>query len=207
MNNNQKTCIWQPVSECRNCILAGRLSCHCKPGDEAYFIASFLTFVLPAIIGILIVGYKWYLFGWIGVAIIFLVLETRFICSHCPYFAKEGLMLNCPTKNGFPKFFWKYHPEPINKLEKTLNIFADIVFLGYPLLFLIFSKQYIFLFLTIWGLTMFIWTLRKYFCRRCINFSCFLNPAPKEVIDEFLKLNPVMRRAWEEKGWKVEDKP
>jgi hypothetical protein len=29
---------------------------------------------------------------------------------------------------------------------------------------------------------------------------------PKEVIDEFLKKNPVMKEAWEKKGWQIEPK-
>jgi hypothetical protein len=36
-----------------------------------------------------------------------------------------------------------------------------------------------------------------FFCRKCVNFSCMFNKVPKEYINEYLKRNPVIRKAWE----------
>lgn len=44
---------------------------------------------------------------------------------------------------------------------------------------------------------------QKYTCSKCINFSCLLNRVPKEVVDEYLKRNPIMRKAWKENGWQI----
>jgi hypothetical protein len=38
-----------------------------------------------------------------------------------------------------------------------------------------------------------------------VNFSCPLNVVPKEVVDEYLRRNPVMRRAWLAHGWHLEE--
>ena len=35
------------------------------------------------------------------------------------------------------------------------------------------------------------------FCSKCINFSCAFNKVPKELVDEYLKRNPVIKNAWE----------
>ncbi|NQT73737.1 MAG: hypothetical protein HQ553_13375 [Chloroflexi bacterium] len=50
----------------------------------------------------------------------------------------------------------------------------------------------------------FVITLKTFFCPNCVNFSCPLNTVPKSVIDEYLKKNDVMRKAWEDSGWQIE---
>jgi hypothetical protein len=50
----------------------------------------------------------------------------------------------------------------------------------------------------------FLSTLKMFFCTSCVNFSCPLNTVPKPVIDEYLRKNEVMRKAWEESGWQIE---
>jgi hypothetical protein len=37
-------------------------------------------------------------------------------------------------------------------------------------------------------------------CSKCPNFSCPLNVVPKSVVDDYLRHNTVMRKAWEEQG-------
>jgi hypothetical protein len=49
----------------------------------------------------------------------------------------------------------------------------------------------------------FIGVLKTFFCSRCVNFSCPMNTVPKTAIDEYLKKNDVMRKAWEESGWSI----
>ncbi len=62
------------------------------------------------------------------------------------------------------------------------------------------GSQYAMAVVAILGGVIFFGTLRKTTCSRCVNFSCPLNLVPNDVVDEFLGRNPVMRKAWEEKG-------
>jgi len=42
-----------------------------------------------------------------------------------------------------------------------------------------------------------------YICPRCVNFSCPFNRIKKDKVDAYLRRNPVMRDAWENKGYKL----
>ena len=202
-NNPYNICTWRPIFECKDCTIAGRLKCRYSSGELLHFIGLFVYFLLPALIGMILGGYLWYILGWVGLAVIFFGFwEIRILCSHCPYYAERGVTLHCIANYGCPKL-WKYHPEPISKSEKIQLLIGFIVIFGYPLPFLVISEQIVLFLLTAWGLLMFFWTLQKYTCSKCVNFSCLLNRVPKEVVDEYLKLNPVMRKAWEENGWQI----
>ena len=202
-NNPYNVCTWRPVSECKNCTIVDRLKCRCSSGDLLHFVGLFLSFLFPALIGIVLSGYSWSLLGWAGLAVIFFGFwEIRILCSHCPFYAEKGRVLHCIANYGCPKF-WKYHPEPISNSEKIKLLIGFIIMFGYPFPFLILGEQIVFFLLAAWGLIVFLWTLQKYTCSKCVNFSCLLNRVPKEVVDEYLKRNPVMRKAWEENGWKI----
>ncbi|UCG35969.1 MAG: hypothetical protein JSV64_04875 [Candidatus Bathyarchaeota archaeon] len=202
-NNPHNVCTWKPVSECKNCTIVGRLKCRCGSGDLLHFIGLFLSFLFPALIGIVLSGYSWSLLGWAGLAVIFFGFwEIRILCSHCPFYAEKGRVLHCIANYGCPKF-WKYHPEPINNSEKIQLVIGFILICGYPFPFLILGRQFILSLLTAWGLILFFWTSQKYTCSKCVNFSCLLNRVPREVVDEYLKHNPAIRKAWEENGWQI----
>ncbi|MBL7162998.1 MAG: hypothetical protein ISS57_10360 [Anaerolineales bacterium] len=204
-NNPHDICSWRPVSECQDCAIAGCLKCRYNPGDLLHFIGLFLSAFIPALIGMILSGYGWYLLGWFGLAVIFFGFwEIRILCSHCPYYAKKGTTLHCIANYGCPKF-WEYHPEPISTPEKIQLFIGFTIMCGYPFPFLILGKQFILLFLAVWGLLMFWWTLQKYTCSQCVNFSCPLNRVAKEIVDQYLMRNPVMRKAWEESGWEVSE--
>lgn len=206
-NNPYNICTWQDVSECKDCSIAGLLICRHDPGYILYFRALFLSFLLPALIGMILGGYGQYILGWIVFGIIFFGFwEPGIICSHCPYYAEERRALRCILKYGFTPKFRKYRPEPISKSEKVQIGIGFTILAGYPFLFLILGGQYILAALAIWGMVISCWTLQKYLCPKCINFSCTMNQVPKEVVDEYLKRNPVMRKAWEEHGWQIGEK-
>jgi hypothetical protein len=40
-------------------------------------------------------------------------------------------------------------------------------------------------------------------CISCVNFSCPLNRVPKRLVGMYLKRNPIMKEAWENKGYKT----
>lgn len=195
--NPYTTCMWKPLSECKDCPLGDRLKCRFNAGDLTHFMGLFLTFLFPSVIGMIKGGYTWYILGWIGFWILFFEFwEIRILCSHCPYYAEKGRILHCIANYGSLKI-WKYHPEPISKSEKIQLLIGFAIMGGYPFPFLIGGKQFIFAFLAFWGLLMFFWTLQKYTCSACVNVSCLLNRVPKKVVDQYLNRNPVMKKAWE----------
>jgi hypothetical protein len=196
-NNPHDICTWRPVSECVDCSIAGRLKCRYDRGDLLHFMGLFLCFLSPALIGVILGGYGWCLFGWLALAVVFFGFwEIRILCSHCPYYAERGSTLHCIANYGCPKF-WRYRPEPISRSEKIQLVVGFAMMAGYPFPFLILGGQFILASLAVWGLTVFFWTLRKYTCSRCVNFSCLLNGVPSELVDEYLRRNPVMREAWD----------
>jgi hypothetical protein len=167
----------------------------------------FLGFALPSVIGVIRGGYGWYLLGWLAFgAVFFGFWEIRILCSHCPYYAERGHTLNCIANYGCPKV-WKYHPEPISTSEKVQLIVGFAILGGYPFPFLILGQRYAMALIAVWALAMFFWSLRRYVCSQCVNFSCILNDVPKEIVDAYLERNPVMRRAWEDSGYRLGEQP
>ncbi|MGA9351243.1 MAG: hypothetical protein WBW48_20900 [Anaerolineae bacterium] len=99
---------------------------------------------------------------------------------------------------------WRYHPETMSTSEKVQFLVGAGLIAFYPFPFLIIGKEYILAVLALAGVVSFIFSLRKHVCTRCVNFSCPANGVPKEVVDAYLRRNPVMRRAWEESGYRLE---
>jgi len=149
------------------------------------------------------------------------VLEIRFLCSHCPYYAEKSNTLHCLANHGSLKF-WSYHPEPLNKFEKFMMYFLVVtIFFVFPLsihsygiwyLSFNYAEYSLISLLGMIGITAaslissisFVTTLKNFFCPNCVNFSCPLNTVSKPVIDEYLKKNDVMRKAWENSGWQID---
>ena len=199
MHSQIPICMWQPDPHCEDCHLSDSLKCRFNRGDLTHFIGSFFMFAFPALIGMVKAGYTWYILGWIGFWLIFFeIWEIRILCSHCPYYAEEGRILHCIANYGSLKL-WKFNPAPINKLEKIQLVAGFIILGGYPFPFLILGRQVILAGIALWALIMFFWTLRKYTCSRCVNFSCILNSVPQEVITMYVKRNPVIEKVWREK--------
>ena len=197
------SCLTRPDSQCGECPISEKLKCRFKLRHLAFFYLLFMAYFIPAMIGVFKAGYQLYLLGWALIGIVFFLFwEIRILCSHCPYYAEKGLTLHCIANYGSPRL-WRYRPEPISYSEKIQLAIGFSLMLGYPFPFLILSEQFILFLLTAVGLMVFFLTLQKYTCSKCVNFSCLLNHVPKEVIDEYLKRNPVMRKAWEEYGWQI----
>jgi len=203
-NNPHNICLANPESECINCTLPELLICRFDRGALVRFFISFMTFGIPAILGIILGGYGWFLVGWFVFWVIFFEFwEIRILCSHCPFYAEEGKTLRCIANYGSYKA-WKYHPEPMNKSEKAQLLIGFAFLGGYPIFFLILGMQWIFLVLALIGLAFFFIRLLITTCPKCVNFSCPLNRVPKNVVDAYLKKNTVMREAWEKKGYKID---
>ncbi|MFX1328132.1 MAG: hypothetical protein ACFE91_08315 [Promethearchaeota archaeon] len=200
----QDICIWKDTEECNACPIKDKLICHFHRKYLFSFMGFFLIFVITAFIGVIIAGYGWFLLGWVGFWLFFFEFwEIRILCSHCPYYAEESKTIHCIANYGSLKL-WKYHPEPMNISEKIQLIIGFIILVGYPLFFLILSDQFIFLIISIIEIFTFFSFLILKRCGNCLNFSCPFNRVKKEVIDCFLKRNPVMRTGWEETGYMID---
>jgi len=200
IHNPYQLCTWESPSECEECPIAGKLKCRFRRSDLSHFIGVIATFVLPSIIGMIQGEYAWYILGWIGFWIFFFeIWEIRILCSHCPFYAEKGRTLHCTANFGSLKL-WNYHPEPISRSEKIQLLIGVGISSGYPFPFLLLSGQVWYALIALWALVMSFWTLRKYVCSACVNFSCILNRVPSEIVDAYLERNPAMNRAWRKAG-------
>ena len=153
----------------------------------------------------------------IGYFTVFFIVETRILCSHCPYYSKDGIMVHCLANHGFIKFY-RYHPEPMNLFERTLLIIGFVLFGTIPLVGQVPSiiriasnlpsEQTIFITLlvllgvSVLGVIFSFTFLFTRICTKCVNFSCPFNKVPEELVDKYLDLNPDMKSAWLEHGHK-----
>jgi hypothetical protein len=203
MKNLHDMCIWKNTENCENCSLKDDLICHFQFRYLLSFLGFFFGFVVTTSIGIIISGYGWFLLGWVGFWLFFFEFwEIRILCSHCPFYTEEEKTIHCIANYGSLKL-WKYHPEPMKMSEKIQLIIGFIILMGYPLIFLILGNQYILLLLGLVEIIVFYSFLLIRRCKKCLNFSCPLNRVKKEQVDTFLKKNPIMRKAWENAGYKI----
>jgi hypothetical protein len=170
------------------------------------FFMGGIPYFLAVIVGYYSIGFDLFytglgLGGWVVyILFFFLVWEQRMLCNHCPYYAEEGNRLHCFDKSGLPKT-GTYDPSPMTLSDKVQFLIGAAVFVGYPLLFLVFAGQYLAVILAGFGGAIAIGTLVGLICPHCVNFSCPLNRVSKDKVDEFLQRNPVMRKAWEAAGY------
>lgn len=208
-------CTWQDESSCEDCSLKTDLDCRW----ELKHLLRFLYVMSPALLiafGAIIVGAIftsgwWRLGALTGYYAIFFIIETRILCSHCPYYSEKGIILHCLANHGFIKYC-RYHPEPMNLFERTLLIIGITLFAVLPLLaqvpsIIILSSslpseqvKFIVL-LVLLGLSLiaiifgftFLFTR---ICISCVNLSCPFNRVPDDLAEKYLNKNPDMKQAW-----------
>ncbi|MCG3220307.1 MAG: hypothetical protein H7641_02910 [Candidatus Heimdallarchaeota archaeon] len=224
-DNNLRNCIARADSNCNDCELNGKLICFVdKKFANKFTIGNILYRLLAIEIFIfsgLLIGHWWMLISYVSTVLItFLIIEPRLLCSHCPFYEREGKCLKCWALRGMPKL-WRYRPEPINRTEKTFMLILGSFIDLFPFLGSIWGIVYFFmniegnivlgvgilistvLFLIVAGY--FSKVLLGFACKKCANFSCAMNKVPKEVINKFLEKNPKMKKAWIKSGWKKEE--
>ncbi|NHJ05550.1 MAG: hypothetical protein EAX90_12050 [Candidatus Heimdallarchaeota archaeon] len=219
LDNN---CIALDETKCDNCDLEDVLICKFDLKIARLFVAGNTIYRIFAITILIfsgfIIGHWWMVGAYTGILILtFFIIEPRLLCSHCPYYEKEGKFLKCWALRGMPKL-WKYRPEPISRWEKFLMfilggfidlfpfvgaIWGIVVFALDPSTYLHFGVTLI----IITGLftilvIVFGEILMSKNCKRCPNFSCGMNKVPNETIVKFLNKNPKMKEAWIKNGWK-----
>jgi len=223
IKNPHSICTWDKQSNCDNCDIDQNLACRPDKEYRKQFIIKHLTFRLTAFLGLLLIGA--FINNWIltiaYAAIMFLnfaIVEPRLLCSHCPFYAEKGFILHCNTLYGLPKL-WKYRPGPISKTEKTLQLIMGGVVDLFPIIAFIYGIVALFINMTtlaekiaMIGITIILALemidfnnmLQNNLCTKCPNFSCVMNKTSKQVRDEYIKKNPVMKKAWEAKGYKFD---
>lgn len=180
----------KPLSICREetcegCELSGRLVCHFNGRQLGLFILLFLPLFIAA-------GYGLWLFSprllvpWFGLIVsYFLFIEIRLMCSHCPHYAEPSLKsLKCWANYGAPKI-WKYRPGPMTGMEKAGFFAGLLLILLPPVFFLLLQGRYIYA--AGYSVVLIGWkmALRRWYCRRCINFSCPLNAVEESAREDF----------------------
>ncbi len=220
-------CTIDSNSECTNCRIDGRLECKWNKRALNNFLVTSMPVSLICLTAVATGAYVtsnwWYLIGYfVYFILMFNVFEIRFLCSHCPYYAKSGNKLECLANHGSPKL-WKYRPGPLNGFEKALMIvlISTIFYIG-PMgstvagvVHMLMSGERILspiimalaalALMTAFSSTGFVISLRRNFCSKCVNFSCPLNKVDKPVVDQYLLKNDVMREAWIKSGYQWED--
>ncbi len=226
MTSNFTSCTWKEPALCAGCENLEHLNCRWKASDLLLFLLSVMPMMLGCLAGTLLIwvvqGIWWptlayVLFFPLGLG----VAETRFLCSHCPFYAQEGRILHCLANHGLPKI-WRYRPEPMSRIEKSLMVLTAIVFLvlmfaavfGYNVWF--FAKnieQYgqaalvaviALATVTASAIAAFGFIMVNNICSACVNFSCPFNRVDKKHRDAYLLKNPMMKKAWEESGYRFE---
>ena len=224
--NPHNICTWDEQAACTSCSIQGEL--HCKWDRRilnGFYATSFPPLAI-AIFGMVVIGILtgvwWMLIAYvIYVPLMLGFLETRFLCSHCPYYAEDSKTLHCLANHGNPKI-WRYRPGPMNRLERLMMVFLviTIIFFLAPLtvegygIWFVAANYAEYSLISLMGLVgimvasllagvSFVVVCKTFFCSTCVNFSCPLNTVPRTVIDEYLKKNDIMRKAWEESGWVI----
>jgi len=106
------------------------------------------------------------------------VVIIRFYCTHCPHYTRGGRTTRCMFMWGMPKFF-ESRPGPLSLLDKTIAIIAPIILIIFPLYWLF--QQIGLLTIFVLSLVVFMSTVRRNECRRCIYFECPVNKVPEDM--------------------------
>jgi hypothetical protein len=177
--------------------MATSLMCRYDAQDTTHFFMIILPFFVTAVGGMIRSGYGWWLFGWLAYMLFFFFIwEARVLCSHCPYWAEKGRVLHCHANYGVIKL-WRYRPGPMSRFEKAQFLLGVVLFILYPLIFLVIGHEYLLASIGLVTAVSFGYLLYRNICIRCINFSCPLNHVAGELVEAYMHRNPIIHQAWE----------
>lgn len=220
--NPPDICTWREESSCVGCDLQGKLNCRWDSGALRFFLLNQVPSLVLAFFGIVVAailtGAWWALivYAIVCIALWLLGIETRVLCSHCPYYAEDSKILHCYALHGSPKI-WRYRPEPMNRAEKATIVLFFLFLVLFPVLIeacgiwaisVNYASFGLVALLGMIALTLatlmaglqFLYILIHDFCSKCVNFSCPLNRVPQLMVDAYLEKNPVMKEAWAKGG-------
>ncbi|MFW9806588.1 MAG: hypothetical protein ACFFFK_07665 [Candidatus Thorarchaeota archaeon] len=215
-------CTSKDRSVCVACEIDGKLNCRFDEDLVKCFrnrhipyrtLQLFVAGVTSFLIGV------WWPFLLFSIILIlnFTIIETRYLCRHCPFYEKEGGSLECITLKGLPRL-WKFDPSPMKTSDKIgmtlvggfIDVFP-ILWAGYSVWVLYSINAELLSIISMIGLTIVSIIAAGYleefigknYCKRCVNLSCMMNKVPKELKDEFLQKNPEMLKIWESCGYVI----
>ncbi|RXA19760.1 hypothetical protein EQO05_07905 [Methanosarcina sp. MSH10X1] len=164
----------------------GCISLKMKHEFKDFLYWNFVTLILLFSAGLAIGIYST---GWLLVYVFlvffhFDILEQRFFCTHCPYYATGGIKQRCMMSWGWPKHF-KPRPYPPGKFDLAITTLGFLIVIFFPISWLLkepflmgtYSVSILIFLLTIW----------KYECSHCIYFGCPFNRVPAEIRRKFEK--------------------
>jgi hypothetical protein len=167
--------------------------CRFETRDALSFAAGFIPYGIITVTGMILGKHGIFLAGWLAYSLFFFFIwEARVLCRHCPYWASEGTTLRCHANLGVYKLF-DFDPNPMSRSEGFQFLIGAMVMVGYPIPFILIGGQYA---LALAAISMgIVWWIVLYrrSCSRCVNFSCPLNHVPRDLVDDYLEKNPVMK--------------
>ncbi len=144
------------------------------------FVTLILLFSAGLAIGIYSTGW---MFAYIFLVIFhFNILEQRFFCTHCPYYARDGKKLRCMMNWAWPKHF-RPRPYPPGKFDLAITTLGFIAVIIFPIPWLL--KELFLLGSYSVSILIFLLTIWRYECSHCIYFGCPFNRVPVELRKEF----------------------
>lgn len=213
-HNTFDLCTWDDGADCDACGLRAKLHCRWDAGVLARFLVPASAFSLVAAFGVGLASYATRAWAMLAAylaffVVFFLFVEIRVLCSHCPYYGRDGFTLRCLANHGAPKF-WRFRPQAMTRLERAVLILGFAFFGGFPLVAQAYGIWYLAAHgsgagpatvpaaagaaaATLVALLAFAAVLTSYFCPRCVNFSCPLNRVPGAVREKYRARNPVLR--------------
>ncbi|MEJ2211280.1 MAG: hypothetical protein P8129_19880, partial [Anaerolineae bacterium] len=143
--NPYDICTWKDEAACSECTLRCELGCRPDMREFRFFTVSQIPNLALSVFGLVLVGVvtgAWWPLITFGAACLVLWglgLETRVLCSHCPFWAEESKTLHCLALTGSPKI-WRYRPGPLARWEKA----TFLAFLSFLLVFPPLAEGYAF---------------------------------------------------------------
>lgn len=152
--------------------------------DFLYWNFVTLTILFSAGLAIGISSMGWLLAYIFIVFFHFGILEQYFFCTHCPYFVRGEKCLRCMMNWGWPRHFKPRHGPP-GKLDIAITSLGFIIIILFPLSWLLIEPFLLGTYLL--SISIFLLTIWRYECIRCIYFGCPFNQVPAEIRKDYLK--------------------
>lgn len=175
---------------CDNCEAGELVTCHFNLKLLMKFLLVAIPCFIIAIIGICLNHWA-FLIPWvISVLLYFGLVEIRVMCSHCPHYAEPGTKaLKCWANYGSPKL-WKYRPGPMSMMEKIIFFAGLAVVFLYPPVIMLLSGQLILSAIYLLYTIIAFYLMKRFMCKKCMNFACPLNTVGEIAKEAFKKKNP-----------------
>jgi membrane protein YdbS with pleckstrin-like domain len=118
----------------------------------------------------------------LGTILFFAVVVFKFFCTHCPHYLQGDKTVKCMFIRWVPKYF-QPKPGPYSFLELAIVAMATLVWVAFPLYWLHFRHGLLAIYVI--SLVVFVATMKRYECGRCIHFHCPANNVSEEIRGRF----------------------